>query len=293
MADEEGASGATTTEEGTTTEAGTSAAPAGGSSRAGGRPAKLPRLLEEGAQDAPEGTKDEQGNAVPRWITYLQQMLNYHYQTEVVPTSGDFEWLTARAVSHFREQNELGEGAFVDIPFWSKLGVEDAPDEQPGGQHNGQQGGQGFSDVDWGVSPVDLADASVSWAASMAIVLNTREGDLTVERLCERAGVAVERKSWHEAQTVGLGCGMYVVTCHGAAEAEWAGILNQHGPLWVPNPNDEYHVVVVAGVVHDGDHAAIHVLDPARGSDQWLPFSDFVSSYGITEGYQGELLALG
>ena len=284
MADEQGASEATTTEDGT------SSTPTGGSGRAGGRPAKLPRLLEEGAQDGAEGTKDEHGNAVPRWITYLQQMLNYHYQTEVVPTTGDFEWLTARTVSHFREQNGLGEGTFVDIQFWNKLGVEDAPDEQQG---DGQQAGQGFSDVDWGVSPVDLADASVNWAACIAIVLNTREGDITVESLCERAGVAVERKSWHEAQTVGLGCGMYVVTCHGAAEAEWAGILNQHGPLWVPNPHDEYHVMVVAGVVHDGDHAAIHVLDPARGSDHWLPFSDFVSSYGITEGYQGELLALG
>src|SRR5262245_16667844 len=95
----------------------------GGTHAGGGRQAKLPPLMAQGWHD-PDASSHQ-----PRWAAYLQQMLNYHYQQEVVPDSGEFEWLTARAVRHFREQNGLPEGEHVDLAFWSKLGVEDAPDD--------------------------------------------------------------------------------------------------------------------------------------------------------------------
>lgn len=257
-----------------------------------GRPAKLPERLKEGDQDPAQGS----GQAAPRWITYLQQMLNYHYQEEIVPTNGEFEWLTARAVSHFREQNGLGEGAFVDIAFWNKLGVEDAPEttstESAGSQGQHTQSAD-FADVVHPVALVDLPDSELSWAAALAIVLNYGGADLTVESLCERAGAPLRRMTWHEAQPIGQSLGLRLATGQGNTAQAWAALLHDHGPVWMPDPTNEYHVVVVAGIGHDGDQVLVHLLDAESHSDSWVPFADFVSAYGITEGYQGELLACG
>jgi hypothetical protein len=55
------------------------------------------------------------------WVLYLQQLLNHHYEQEVVPESGEFDDTTASAVSHFREQMGLAEGSTVDWTVWERL----------------------------------------------------------------------------------------------------------------------------------------------------------------------------
>src|SRR5919197_3861282 len=62
------------------------------------KPEKLP--------DLSEGSTDQ------KWVKFLQQMLNYYYQTQVVPESGTFDSQTAHVVAHYREQQpELHGGA--------------------------------------------------------------------------------------------------------------------------------------------------------------------------------------
>jgi hypothetical protein len=55
------------------------------------------------------------------WVSYLQQMLNHHYQQTVVAENGEFDDATASAVAHFREQNGLANGSTVDSTFWDML----------------------------------------------------------------------------------------------------------------------------------------------------------------------------
>ena len=55
------------------------------------------------------------------WVLYLQQMLNHHYQQEVVPENGWFDEATASAVSHFRAENGLEPGDTVDWAVWERL----------------------------------------------------------------------------------------------------------------------------------------------------------------------------
>ena len=55
------------------------------------------------------------------WVSYLQQMLNHHYQQTVVAENGEFDDTTASAVAHFREQNGLANGSTVDSTFWDTL----------------------------------------------------------------------------------------------------------------------------------------------------------------------------
>lgn len=55
------------------------------------------------------------------WVTYLQQLLNHHYQQTVVAESGTFDDTTANTVQHFRQQNSLGGGPTVDATVWAAL----------------------------------------------------------------------------------------------------------------------------------------------------------------------------
>jgi peptidoglycan hydrolase-like protein with peptidoglycan-binding domain len=55
------------------------------------------------------------------WVSYLQQMLNHHYQQTVVHENGSFDDATASAVAHFRQQNNLPDSSTVDSGFWNAL----------------------------------------------------------------------------------------------------------------------------------------------------------------------------
>jgi peptidoglycan hydrolase-like protein with peptidoglycan-binding domain len=55
------------------------------------------------------------------WVSYLQQMLNHHYQQQVVTENGFYDDETQSAVQHFREQNGLPEVSTVDSTFWDML----------------------------------------------------------------------------------------------------------------------------------------------------------------------------
>jgi hypothetical protein len=55
------------------------------------------------------------------WVMYLQQLINHHYQATVVPESGEFDEVTAYAVRHLRQQNQLPEADDVDGQVWAVL----------------------------------------------------------------------------------------------------------------------------------------------------------------------------
>lgn len=93
---------------------------------------------------------DLQPGISSEWVSYLQQMLNHHYQQTVVEENGSFDDATASAVTHFRDQNGLPGGSHVDSQFWDALlgrssGTSDAGDTgtaTPAG-HTGGSGGAG------------------------------------------------------------------------------------------------------------------------------------------------------
>jgi hypothetical protein len=77
------------------------------------------------------------------WVSYLQQLLNHHYQQSVVAENGAFDDATANTVQHFREQNGLGNSSNVDSQVWARLtgggsstsSTPSASHEQPVQQH--------------------------------------------------------------------------------------------------------------------------------------------------------------
>lgn len=79
----------------------------------------------------PETRPDLHPGDTGRWVTYLQQMINYYYRQsgrDVVTVSGDFDANTARVVDYFRTQHHIGAGQNVDQTFWIKLESGEPPD---------------------------------------------------------------------------------------------------------------------------------------------------------------------
>ncbi len=253
------------------------------------------------------------------WIKYLQQMLNYHYGSQVVTENGQYDSQTEGAVEHFRSQQGLHAGPNVNAKVWEKLGVEDPLEawkrthpqgagQQQGGhppagqQHGGEHGQQGqhgqheqqhedaYEPVYHGVNMVTLANDGACWAAAMAIVLNAKNGSsLTVENVCEQGHVeANDHKSASETRSIGTDLGLQQVIVNGSTPGGWAQALAS-GALWTPNPQNDSNVLVIAGVSGTGAEAIIHVLDPSKYLDEWMPFHQFTEYYGF--GDHHELLA--
>src|SRR5439155_7805488 len=63
----------------------------------------------------------------PDWVRYLQELLNFYYQMQVCPQSGEFDATTANAVEHLRKQKSLeGDGSEVNLAVWQAIGADDA-----------------------------------------------------------------------------------------------------------------------------------------------------------------------
>ncbi len=67
------------------------------------------------------GEPDLEPGVSSEWVSYLQQMLNHHYQQTVVDENGTYDDATASAVAHFRTQNGLPKASTVDEGFWNAL----------------------------------------------------------------------------------------------------------------------------------------------------------------------------
>ena len=277
---------------------------AGGAGAAAGHddhePDKLPEL-HEGATDT-------------KWVKYLNQMLNYYYQMQVVPEDGHYDSQTANVVSHYRGLVGLPAGQHVDKEMWLKLGVEDshaawqerqhnkassaqhgagqqgaghAAGQQHGGAHNGEHGEHAsFEAQHHAVNLISPPNAGSCWAASMAMVLNFKGGSHTVESVCEHGHIDPQDfKSAGEVTSIGTELGLQQVYCDGTSAAGWAEAL-RNGPLWTPNPGNDSVVLVIAGINGSGEDVTVHVLDPAQNLDDWLPFTQFSQNYAFGDSLQ-------
>jgi peptidoglycan hydrolase-like protein with peptidoglycan-binding domain len=88
-------------------------------------------LAKAGGLIMPERRPDLHPGDTGRWVTYVQQTLNYYYRhsgREVVTVNGDFDAATAHVVEYFRNQHHLSAGQNVDSTLWIKLESGEPPD---------------------------------------------------------------------------------------------------------------------------------------------------------------------
>jgi hypothetical protein len=204
------------------------------------------------------------------WVRYLQQMLNYFYQMQVVPQNGEFDDTTRHAVAHLRDHLGLSGEAIVDDELWKQLGVEE---EQ-------------VTDVDKDVTLVP-ADEDTCWAAAFSMVLAAKGETKPVDDICG----GQRRRSATEAREVASTLGFGPSACSAGNAGSWSGVLQAHGALWVPVPSNDQHVIVVAGIRNAEAGIEIHPLDPLYGNEDWLAFDEFCQHYGFGEQAEVEVLA--
>lgn len=216
------------------------------------------------------------------WVEYLQQMLNWFYQMQVVSQDGDFGHQTRHVVTHLRGQLGLSAEAVVDERLWKEL------------EGSGSAGGAGGSG---GVGePVDVTvtlvtgDEETGWAAAVAMVASANNNPQTVDDVLA-ASPQRRRTGTEAAQLATERFGLSARTCHASQAESWAGVLRAHGALWVPVPGDDHHVIVVAGIRAEGEEAEVHVFDPLSGTENWLAFATFRADYRIADGADLEVLA--
>jgi hypothetical protein len=222
------------------------------------KPLPKPPRLGEGEENSAE------------WVLYLQQMLNYFYQMQVVPQNGEFDHTTRHAVAHLRGHLNLSGEAIVDDELWKKLGVDEEQVE----------------DADVDVTLV-AADEDTCWAAAFSMILAAKGEAKTVDELCG----GQRRRSATEARNAASELGFSASTCYAGHAGSWSGVLKAHGALWVPMPSNDQHVIVVAGIRTNDSAVEIHPLDPLYGNEDWLAFDGFREHYGISEEDEIEVLA--
>lgn len=215
------------------------------------------------------------------WVEYLQQMLNWFYQMQVVSQDGVFGHQTRNAVEHLRGQLGLSAEPVVDEQLWKEL-------EGSGGSSGSS--GEGVGD------PVDISvelvsgDEETSWAAAIAMVASSNNNPQTLDAVLAKSPQR-QRTATEARQIAAEHFGMTEQACHASQAESWAGVLRAHGALWVQVPGDEHHVFVVAGIKTEGDAVKIHVLDPRNGYNDWAEFPTFRDDYRMTEGTDIQVLA--
>lgn len=234
-------------------------------------------MSDEKKPKAPElGTGKD--NSDTDWVFYLQQMLNFKYQMQVVEEDGRWGAVTSNAVAHFRQHYGLGTDDVVDAATWKELGHEEKQVES----------------VDKSATLVQATDSDLCWAAAIATLLSSKGGEHTVDKVCEDSGLGKAKHGFLEIQHLSTEKIKFTLaeTAVGDA-ASWSSALKSHGPLLMP-VNGEYHMVVVSGIRPKDDAVEIHVLDPIANKSDWLEFEQaFLVHYNISVDAEIELLAAG
>jgi hypothetical protein len=252
----------------------------------------------QSGQQAPPTLGPGQENP-EEWVRYLQEMLNWYYQMQVVNQDGKFGAQTANAVEHLRGQLHLSDGSEVDAEVWKAIG--DGGSRGTGNSSGAEHGEQGESEQDGSEDvgagtdvPVTLlaTDPEVSWAAAIAMVATAGNNAQTVESVLERS--PQRNRTASEARQLAVEqFALSEKNCRGDRAESWAGLLAAHGALWVPVPDVDDHVFVVAGIGQNGDEVQIHVLDPRTGADEWADFATFRDDYNMVDGVDLKVLAAG
>ena len=216
------------------------------------------------------------------WVLYLQQMLNWFYQMQVVVQDGNFGSQTRGVVEHLRSQLGMSVEPLVDERVWKEL--------EGSGTGTGTGSGEGVGEgAEFSVQLV-RGDDETSWAAAIAMVATSNNNTKTLEDVLaaspQRQRTAAEA---HQLATDSFGLAAH--TCHTGQAESWAGVLRAHHALWVPVPGQDHYVIVVAGIKTEGDAVKVKVLDPHDGQDTWVGFTEFCEAFHFTDGPDVEVLA--
>ena len=135
--------------------------------------------------------------------------------------------------------------------------------------------------VDNAVTYVPQTRDETCWAASMAMLVNFRDGtSYTDLDICQKVGLPEDGATVEQVQQAMDQLNLYLVAPSCYTPDGWIDLLQPH-PVGVIVPGGGmWHRIVIAGVQTDGtpDSTWIHILDPASG-ESWAAYADAEANY--------------
>jgi len=155
-----------------------------------------------------------------------------------------------------------------------------------------------FSPISLSVELVPQPTDTTCWAASMAMVVGTRDRQsVTAATIAQAAGMTItDGYGWGDIQKA---VGQWNLNQLGPACAlpsAWAEMLQAHGPIWIVEIGAPYHAVVVTGVEGDGTPEGTTILvnnpwPPNSGAQERKAYTDFENEFELGAGAGAQMVS--
>lgn len=152
-------------------------------------------------------------------------------------------------------------------------------------------------EVDCAVDLVPQPTNVSCWAASLAMVVATRDGaSTTADEVATKAGMSTTKGyNWTAIQGAVSTWGLAELAPMSAYPSYWAKQLKGNGPLWVVEVGAPYHAVVVGGMQGDGSAKGTKVKiynpwPPNKGKVEDKGFLAFDKEFGLGAGSKANIV---
>jgi hypothetical protein len=135
--------------------------------------------------------------------------------------------------------------------------------------------------VSYSVPLIPQPTSDSCWAAAMAMVVSYHEGrTVPPEEIAASAGIDLNMSyDWDVLYAAAMNYGLREIPPASYTPGGWAGLLTDHGPLWVIETGAPSHAVVLTGIT---DHTVQinNPWPPGTGNMGPRTFEDFALSFG-------------
>lgn len=225
-------------------------------------------------KNKPPVLKDDNANSHTDWVFYLQQLLNYAYEQQVLREDGHWGAHTANAVEHYRKHYNLGNDAVVDAETWKKLGYTEAAKAAE------------VKDIQHDVQLVKAPSEDLCWAAAAATVLSTGTEQTDVDKVCEKAGTGRVRLTFTELAQHASELRLQTVSVKVNDPLSWTGALESEKAI-MSLTKEAHLMVVVTGIRKSPANAEkvdLFVMDPVYDRREWVDFHEhFLKDRGLDD----------
>jgi len=155
-----------------------------------------------------------------------------------------------------------------------------------------------FTPIDLSVQLVPQPTDKTCWAASMSMIVSTRDGQSTgPEAIAQAAGMTInDGYGWDDILKAVAKWNLNQIGPACALPSAWADLLAAHGPIWIVEIGAPYHAVVVTGVEGDGTPEGTTILvnnpwPPNTGAQERKAYADFENEFELGAGAGAQMLS--
>ena len=155
-----------------------------------------------------------------------------------------------------------------------------------------------FSPIQLSVPLIPQPTDSSCWAASMAMIVSTRDSSSTApDSVAQAAGMTTtDGYGWSDIQRAVKQWNLRQLGPACALPTAWADQLRSYGPIWIVEIGAPYHAVVVTGVDGDGTPEGSTIIvnnpwPPNAGAQERKPYTEFENEFELGAGANAQMVS--